>query len=78
MDIITVEAGGKEGRHMKLLVEIDITKPLQRDTKLKYRQNEIWVDFKYEQLPGFCFYCGCSGHSKKDVVEGSLMCLQTV
>lgn len=35
LDIITVEAGGKEGTHIKLLVEIDITKPMQRGTKAK-------------------------------------------
>lgn len=55
MDIIMMEAGGKEGSHIKLLVEIDLRKPLQRGRMPKFIQQEIWVEFKYEQLPDLCF-----------------------
>lgn len=65
LDVMVIEVGGNEGRHIKVLVEIDLTKPLARGTKLRYKNNEIWVQFKYEQLPGFCFCCGCIGHSDR-------------
>lgn len=65
LDIIIVKAGGKEGRCIKILLEIDIQKPLQRGTKLKFRQHENWVDFKYEQLSDLCFYCWLIGHNEK-------------
>lgn len=32
LDIIRIETGGPTGRHIKLLVDIDLTKPLQRGT----------------------------------------------
>lgn len=64
-DVLLVEAGGKEGRHVKLLVAMDLTKPLVRGTTLKYNQTECWIDFKYERLPIFCFYCGILGHNEK-------------
>lgn len=39
-DVMTVEAsrreGGKEERHVKIQIELDLTKPLQRGTMLKY------------------------------------------
>lgn len=64
-DVMLVESGGKEERFLKILVVIDLTKPLQRGTKLKYRQSDSWVDFRYEQLPIFCFYCGQIGHNER-------------
>lgn len=71
-DIILVEVGGKEGRHIKLLVELDITKPLQRGTKPQFRKQENWVDFRYEQLPDLCFYCGLISHNEKGCCKRKL------
>lgn len=64
-DVMLVEAGDKEERHVKILVELDLTKPLLRGTRLKYKQIEILVEFKYEQLPMFCFYCGIIGYNER-------------
>lgn len=64
-DVLLVEAGGKEDRHLKVQVEIDIAKPLLRGTMLKFKLAEICVEFRYETLPTFCFYCGHLGHNKK-------------
>lgn len=64
-DVLLVEPGGKEDRHLKIQVELDLTKPLIRGTMLKFKNIECWVDFKYETLPTFCFYCGHLGHTEK-------------
>lgn len=56
--------GGNEGRHIKIMVEIDLTKPLIRGTKLRYKLKEIWIQFRYEQLSTFYYYCGCVGHNE--------------
>lgn len=50
---------------MKILVELDLTKPLLRETRLKYKQTNNWVDFKYEQLSIFCFYCSIIGYNER-------------
>lgn len=64
-DVIIVEIWGKKGRHIKILDELDLSKPLVRGTKLKYKQCEIWVQFRYDQLPIVCHYCGCIGHKQR-------------
>lgn len=47
-------------------VKIDITKPLKRRMKLRKAGGEwIWITFKYENVPMFCFICGIIGHSEK-------------
>lgn len=69
MDLLITESEGQEGRYIKLLVELDLSKPLLRGTRLKYKQQETWIQFKYEQLPIFCYYCGCIGHNEKRCVR---------
>lgn len=68
-DVMLVEVGGKEDRQVKIQVELDLTKPLLRGTRLNYKHTEIWVEFKYEQLPIFYFYCGIVGHNEKLCVK---------
>lgn len=65
LNVIYPENGGKDGRLLKLLVELELDKPLIRGTRLKLENEVIWVDLKYEILPTFCFYCGIIGHSEK-------------
>lgn len=55
----------REGRMIRLLVKLELDKPLLRGTKIKLDKKIIWVDFKYEHLPTFCFYCGKTGHLEK-------------
>lgn len=73
------EAGSKDSRYAKLLVEVDLTKPLIRGTKLRCNGGMRWVEFKYENLPLFYFYCGKGGHGdrmcerkKKDSLNSAL------
>lgn len=60
-----MDSGGKDERHLNIQVELDLTKPLMRVTKLKYKLSETWVEFRYEQLPNFCYYYGKIGYNEK-------------
>lgn len=50
---------------MKILVELDLERPLLRGTKLKCDNQAVWVDFKYENMALFCFYRVKVGHAEK-------------
>lgn len=63
------ETGSKEGRYARILVDVDLSKPLVRGFKLRCNGEECWVDFKYENLPIFCFYCGLIGHGERKCVR---------
>ncbi|KAK6145506.1 hypothetical protein DH2020_022326 [Rehmannia glutinosa] len=61
-DIYIPESGSIKGRHIKLLVAINLKKPLLRGASIKLGGVAKWVNFKYEKMVGFCFYCGFVGH----------------
>ena len=51
---------------MRIRVSIDLRVPLKRRMKLKMAGDEwFWINFKYENVPTFCFICGVVGHSEK-------------
>lgn len=64
-DIEIEEDGIGWGRYLRIRVNVDITKPLERGRALQLGGKSIWVNFKYEKLPNFCFYCGCILHGNK-------------
>ncbi|MBA0567157.1 hypothetical protein Golob_011913, partial [Gossypium lobatum] len=50
-----------------LRVQIDVQKPLRRGVLVAVdSQEKVWVSFKYEHLPIFCFGCGRLGHGVKE------------
>ena len=50
-----------------LLVNIDISKPLCRGRAVRLGTSEKgWVDFRYECLPIFCYWCGKLDHDDRD------------
>lgn len=52
--------------YMRIRVAIDVGQPLKKQMKIKKVGGEwIWIHFKYERLPSFCFYCGRIGHTEK-------------
>lgn len=52
--------------YMCIRVSVDLNKPLKRKMKLKKTDTDwIWINFKYENVPTFCFICGLLGHSEK-------------
>lgn len=64
-NVIILESGSKEEKCANMLVEVDLSKPLIRGTKLSIEGENRWVIFRYEQLPLFCFYCGKTGHGER-------------
>ncbi|KAK6146590.1 hypothetical protein DH2020_020459 [Rehmannia glutinosa] len=65
LDIFIPESGSAKGRVIKLLVVVNLLKPLLRGSNIKLGGEQRWVDFKYENLVGLCFYCGCIGHIER-------------
>lgn len=51
--------------YMRVRVWIDLSKPLKRKMKIRKAGDEgFWINFKYENVPTFCFICGILGHSE--------------
>lgn len=48
------------------LVWVDITKPLLRDSLIQASNQPLWIPFKYECLPNFCFRCGIIKDNSSD------------
>uniref|UniRef100_A0A803PTS4 Zinc knuckle CX2CX4HX4C domain-containing protein n=1 Tax=Cannabis sativa TaxID=3483 RepID=A0A803PTS4_CANSA len=52
--------------YMRIRVTIDLSKPLKRRMRIhKTGDDWIWITFKYENIPTFCFICGILGHSEQ-------------
>ena len=64
--MIIPQTGGKEGKHFKLLVRVNISQPLLKGTTMKMNGIIKWPKFKYERCPDFCYNCGMIGHSDKN------------
>jgi hypothetical protein len=59
------------GRYLRIRVEVEIAKPLMRGCIIQVEETApIWVDFRYEHLPIFCYRCGLLGHSGSDCFTG--------
>lgn len=66
--------------YMRVRVTVDLSKPLKRKMKLRRTGEEwVWITFKYENVPTFCFICGLIGHSDRfcsrlfDTPEGEII-----
>ncbi|XP_073121703.1 uncharacterized protein At4g02000-like [Henckelia pumila] len=52
--------------YKRIRVSMDIRLPIKRRMKLKKIGEEwSWINFKYEKIPTFCFFCGVIGHFDK-------------
>lgn len=52
--------------YLRIRVAIDILRPLKSKMRIKKAGGDwLWIQFKYERLPSFCFFCGLIGHSEK-------------
>ena len=49
---------------------MDITQPLCRGRMVRIGGNPSrWVDFRYERLPIFCYWCGKVDHDERDCIQ---------
>jgi hypothetical protein len=67
-ELIEVDVAGDGmgwGSYLRLRVNIDLTKPLDRGRALNLAGKTSWVEFKYEKLPLFCFRCGRVVHGSR-------------
>ncbi|KAK1390943.1 hypothetical protein POM88_019121 [Heracleum sosnowskyi] len=51
---------------LRVRVKVDVNKPLKRRMKVRRTGDAwFWINFKYENVPTFCFICGVLGHSER-------------
>ncbi|XP_027098956.1 uncharacterized protein [Coffea arabica] len=72
-DVIIQQTGGKEGKHMKILVQADISQPLLRGTTVQMNGVNKWLSFRYEKCSDFCYSCGIIGHSERNCKEPAVV-----
>ncbi|KAL8477664.1 hypothetical protein ACS0TY_029820 [Phlomoides rotata] len=74
-ELVELDLTSLEGvsHSVRLKTRVDFRKPLRKGTLLEVREAEkVWVEFKYERLPSFCYLCGLLGHMRRecDLAEG--------
>ncbi|KAM6577860.1 hypothetical protein CsatB_029697 [Cannabis sativa] len=60
------------GPFLRIRVGIDVSKPILRGQTVTWMSDELWLDYRYERLPDFCYECGIIGH----VVDKCPTCLE--
>ncbi|KAL8541618.1 hypothetical protein ACS0TY_002761 [Phlomoides rotata] len=67
-DVLEIDKASVDGfsRSVRVRVKVDLLKLVKRGTKLEISNSSIWVPFKYERLPSFCYICGLMGHMKRE------------
>jgi hypothetical protein len=63
------EAGVGWGEFLRVRIVLDVTKPLSRGRFLKLKDRTIWITFRYERIPRFCFRCGVIKHGVRGCVK---------
>jgi hypothetical protein len=64
-EVETNDEGFGWGEYLRVRVKLDLSKPIPRGRRLKLQGETIWVIFKYERLPRFCFLCGLVQHGER-------------
>ncbi|KAK6139290.1 hypothetical protein DH2020_026968 [Rehmannia glutinosa] len=64
-DVIIPESGSSKGIFLKILATVNLDKPLLRGTHIALGNISQWVEFRYENLLTFCFYCGHVEHLER-------------
>ena len=65
-EVIILLEWRKKGGHMRINMEIDISKLLARGTKVKKNETYHSVEFKYEIYPDFYYKYGIIGYGDKN------------
>uniref|UniRef100_A0A803PA23 Zinc knuckle CX2CX4HX4C domain-containing protein n=1 Tax=Cannabis sativa TaxID=3483 RepID=A0A803PA23_CANSA len=57
------------GPYLRIRVLLDVNLPIRRSLNVRFiklgREIIKWIDFKYEQLPEICYFCGKLDHTRK-------------
>ncbi len=64
-----LEGDDEQGREgcIRARVRLDIHEPLCLGQKAHRADGkELWISFKYERLPNYCYWCGRLTHAEKD------------
>ncbi|CAA0831099.1 Unknown protein, partial [Striga hermonthica] len=69
LDVQVPGIGNYHGQNMNILVQLPLSEPILRGTFIKMGEDNKWVDFRYENIQSFCFYCGIIGHSDRSCVK---------
>ncbi|GLT95181.1 hypothetical protein SLE2022_128770 [Rubroshorea leprosula] len=56
--------------YIRVRVGIDARRPLRLGMKLTLKGRPLWVSFRYEWLPNFCYCCGMLDHVERDCEVG--------
>ena len=60
-------SGQSYGRFLRVRVKVEIGQPLCRGRLVDLGDRDpIWVAFRYERLPVFCYKCGKLNHDERD------------
>jgi hypothetical protein len=59
----------EEVEYLRVRVVLDLTKPLSRGRTITLRNKTMWVPFKYEKIPKYCFKCGVIRHGTRGCVR---------
>lgn len=60
------EDGVGWGEYLRVRVVIDLQKPLACGRTIIIRNKTLWVPFKYEKIPKYCFRCGVIRHGTRE------------
>ncbi|CAA0809678.1 Unknown protein [Striga hermonthica] len=66
LDVLVPNSTSVIGRILRVLVEFNLKDKLLRGTNIKLGADNKWVEFRYENLQSFCFYCGRIGHTDRN------------
>lgn len=70
-EVDTDKVGIGWGEFLRVRIKLDLTKPLPRGCMLKLQGQSVWVAFRYERLPKFCFHCGVNRHGSTGCLKRS-------
>ena len=55
------------GDFLRVRVVVNVSRPLNKGRKvLLGKDGEVWVNFRYEKMPNFCYWCGMVSHDAQE------------